>query len=127
MSVVIRMTRFGRHKKPFYRIVVADRDMPRDGRFLEQVGIVDPLAKETMVKINEERIKYWIGVGAKPSDTVAQIIEKQIPGYWSGLEEKRLAKIRSTRAARKARTGKHTKKEGKKARGKQAKPAAEAK
>lgn len=84
MSVVSRMTRFGRLKTILYR-----RSRSRYASrwpLLEQVGIVDPLAKETMVKINEERIKYWIGVGAKPSDTVAQIIQ-QIPGYWSGLEE----------------------------------------
>ena len=123
MSVVIRLSRFGRHKRPYYRIVVADRDMPRDGRFLEQVGLLDPLAKEAAVKLVEDRVKHWISAGAKPSDTVAQIIEKQIPGYFSGLEEKRLAKIRSNRAARKTRQGKKTKKEGKKARGKKAAPA----
>ena len=127
MSVVIRLTRKGRHKKPFYRIVVADKEMPRDGRFLEQVGTINTLASEPIVKLLEDRVKYWVGVGAKPSDTVSQIIDKQIPGYLSEIEEKRLAKIRSRRAARKARAGKHVRKEGKKTRGKQAKPAAEAK
>ncbi|MCC6933096.1 MAG: 30S ribosomal protein S16 [Deltaproteobacteria bacterium] len=127
MSVVIRLARFGRHKKPFYRIIVADKDMPRNGRFLEQVGTINTLTNENTIKLDEERVKYWVGVGAQPSDTVSQIIDKQIPGYLGALEEKRLAKIRSKRAARKARSGKHTKKEGKKERGKKAAPTAEKK
>lgn len=127
MSVVIRLTRKGRHKKPFYRIVVADKDMPRDGRFLEQVGIINTLGSESIIKLSEDRVKHWIGLGAKPSDTVSQIIDKQIPGYLSEIEEKRLAKIRSRRAARKARVGKRIRKESKKIRGKQAKPAEAAK
>ena len=127
MSVVIRLTRKGRHKKPFYRIVVADKDMPRDGRFLEQVGSINTLGSEPVVKLLEDRVKYWIGVGAKPSDTVSQIIDKQIPGYLTEIENNRLTKIRSQRAARKARAGKRIRKENKKIRGKQAKPAAEAK
>ena len=96
--------------------------MPRNGRFLEQVGTIDTLVSTPVVKLNEERVKYWVGVGAQPSDTVSQIIEKQIPGYLSGLEEKRLAKIRSKRAARKARAAKAApqkgNKEEKKSRGK---------
>ena len=102
MSVVIRLTRQGRHKRPFYRIVVADKDMPRDGRFLELIGYIDNLKAEHEIKLNEDRVKYWIGTGAKPSDTVASIIDKKIPGYLSGIEEGRLAKIRSKRAKRKA-------------------------
>ena len=127
MSVVIRLTRKGRHKKPFYRIVVADKDMPRDGRFLEQVGSINTLSSEPVVKLLEDRVKYWIGVGAKPSDTVSQIIDKQIPGYLTEIENNRLTKIRSQRAARKARAGKRIRKENKKIRGKQAKPATEPK
>ena len=106
MSVVIRLTRQGRHKRPFYRIVVADKDMPRDGRFLELIGYIDNLKPEHEIKLNEDRVKHWVGVGAKPSDTVASIIDKKIPGYLSGIEEARTAKIRSKRAARKARTKK---------------------
>lgn len=127
MSVVIRLTRKGRHKRPYYRIVVADKDMPRDGRFLEQVGSINTLASESEVKLLEDRVKYWVDLGAKPSDTVSQIIDKKIPGYLAEIEEKRLAKIRSRRAARKARSGKRVRKEGKKVRGKQAKPATETK
>jgi len=103
VSVVIRLTRQGRHKKPFYRIVVADKDMPRDGRFLELIGYIDNLKAEHEIKLNEDRVKYWVGVGAIPSDTVASIIEKKIPGYLSNIEKDRLAKVRSKRAARKAK------------------------
>ena len=103
MSVVIRLTRQGRHKKPFYRIVVADKDMPRDGRFLELVGFINNIKEENEIRLNEDRVKYWIGIGAKPSDTVATIIEGKIPGYLAAIETKRIAKVRSKRAARKAR------------------------
>ena len=72
--VIIRLTRKGRKKKPFYRIVVADSRMPRDGRFLENVGTYDPLKKE--IKMDLERIEHWEKVGAQLSDTVAKIRKK---------------------------------------------------
>jgi len=103
MAVVIRMARHGRKKQPYYRVVVADKEKPRDGRHLEQVGRVNPLTDPRTVDLKEERIKYWVGVGAKPSDTVSQIIEKQYPGYLSEIEKTRQEKIRSKRAKRKAR------------------------
>ena len=74
--VVIRLTRKGRKKVPFYRIVVADSRMPRDGRFLENLGTYDPIKKE--VKMNLERIDYWVKVGAKMSDTVARLHKKEV-------------------------------------------------
>jgi len=74
--VVIRLTRKGRKKNPFYRIVAADSRMPRDGRFLENLGTYDPLKKE--VKMNLERIDHWIKVGAKMSDTVAKLHGKEV-------------------------------------------------
>lgn len=103
MAVTIRLARHGRHKLPFYRIVAADADMPRDGRFLELVGTYNPLTNPPAISLKEDRVKYWIGVGAKTSDTVSQIIEKHIPGYLSDLEKSRLERVRSRRAARKAR------------------------
>jgi small subunit ribosomal protein S16 len=104
MSVTIRMARHGRKKRPFYRVVVADKDMPRDGRFLELVGTVNPLTDPHTIALKEDRIKYWLGVGARPSDTVSRIIEKEIPGHLSELENKRLEKIRSRRAKRKQKS-----------------------
>lgn len=106
MAVTIRLARFGRKKKPFYRVVVTDKENPRDGRFIERVGTVNPLTDPATVDLKEDRIKHWIGVGAQTSDTVAQIVEKQIPGFLSGLEKGRKDKIRSKRAARKARASK---------------------
>jgi len=77
MSLKIRMARGGAKKRPFYRIVVADSRSPRDGRYIEKVGSYNPmLAKDAADRVTlvEERIKYWIGVGAKPSDRVTRFL-----------------------------------------------------
>lgn len=124
MAVVIRMARHGRHKKPFYRVVVTDKENPRDGRFLELIGTVNPLTDPATINIKEDRAKYWIEQGALPSDTMADILEKVIPGYFSSIEEKRKERIRSKRAQRKARAGARVRPKKTKQRGK--KPAAEA-
>ena len=75
MAVRIRLTRRGSKKHPFYRIVAADSQMPRDGRFLEIVGTYDPFVKsqEEGVHLKDERVAYWLGVGALPSDTVKSL------------------------------------------------------
>jgi small subunit ribosomal protein S16 len=70
------MSRHGAKKKPFYRIVVSDRRFPRDGRYIEQVGTYDPRAKTGGVKLNSEKIDAWIKKGAKPSQTVSELIKK---------------------------------------------------
>ena len=72
--VIIRLTRKGRKKLPFYRIVAADSRMPRDGRFLENLGTYDPIRKE--IKMDLEKIEKWEKVGAQLTDTVAKIREK---------------------------------------------------
>jgi small subunit ribosomal protein S16 len=77
MSVAIRMSRHGAKKKPFYRIVVSDQRYPRDGRYIEQVGTYDPRAKTGGVKLNRDKIDAWIKKGAKPSQTVSQLIKKE--------------------------------------------------
>jgi small subunit ribosomal protein S16 len=77
MSVTIRMSRHGAKKKPFYRIVVSDQRFPRDGRYIEQVGTYDPNAKSGGVKLNREKIESWIKNGAKPTETVSQLIRKE--------------------------------------------------
>ena len=76
MSVKIRMARHGTKKKPFYRIVVADSEAPRNGAFLEIVGTFDPRAKSNQVVLKSDRILHWISKGAKPSTTVGQLIKK---------------------------------------------------
>lgn len=77
MSVSIRMSRHGAKKKPFYRIVVSDQRFARDGRYIEQVGTYDPRAKTGGVKMDSDKIAAWIKKGAKPSQTVSELIKKQ--------------------------------------------------
>ena len=77
MALKIRLSRGGAKKRPFYRIVIADSRSPRDGRFIERVGVYNPmLAKDSpeRLKINEERIKHWLSHGATPSDRVAKFL-----------------------------------------------------
>ena len=77
MAVKIRLARHGGKKKPFYRIVVADSEHPRDGRFLENVGTYDPLHDPAKVFLKSERIKYWIDQGATPTNTVKSLLKKE--------------------------------------------------
>jgi small subunit ribosomal protein S16 len=77
MGVRIRLARHGAKKKPFYRIVVADSENPRDGRFLEKVGTYDPLKDPVEVSLNPDRVKYWMEKGAIPSDTVRSLLKKE--------------------------------------------------
>ncbi len=76
MAVTIRLTRMGRHKRPFYRIVVADSQSPRDGKFIEILGSYDPLETGMAVKFNEERALSWIKKGAGVSATVKTIFSR---------------------------------------------------
>ncbi len=76
MSVKIRMRRMGSKRKPFYRIVVADSRMPRDGRFIEEVGYYNPLTNPDEVKLEEHKIFEWLEKGAQPSDTVRSLLSK---------------------------------------------------
>ena len=76
MSVKIRLKRMGMKKKPFYRVVVADHNSPRDGRFIEEIGYYDPMQSPAEVKVDGERAKYWLGVGAQPTDTVRILLKK---------------------------------------------------
>jgi small subunit ribosomal protein S16 len=78
MATKIRLARFGSKKKPFYRIVVADNDSPRDGRFIEQIGTYDPLIEKEDQKVNvkEDRVKYWLAQGALPTNTIRTFFKK---------------------------------------------------
>jgi ribosomal protein S16 len=73
----IRLARIGKKKKPFYRVVVIEKSRPRNGRTLEVVGTYDPLQKPALVKLDAERVKYWLGCGAQPSDTVRSFFKGQ--------------------------------------------------
>jgi small subunit ribosomal protein S16 len=78
MAIAIRLSRGGAKKRPYYRIVVSDVRSPRDGKYLEQIGTYNPvLAKDNAerVKLNEDRARYWLGVGAQPTDRVARFLD----------------------------------------------------
>ena len=78
MAMKIRLARGGSKKRPFYRIVAADSRMPRDGRYVEKLGTYNPLLakdSEDRVKMNLERIQYWLGEGAQVSDRVSRMLE----------------------------------------------------
>ncbi len=74
--VRIRLRRMGAKKKPFYRIVVAHKESPRDGRFIEVLGIYDPRTQPETVEVKRDRVTYWLSVGAQPSDSVARMLRK---------------------------------------------------
>ena len=74
--VKIRLRRMGAKKAPYYRIIVADSRSPRDGRFIEELGIYDPMADGEKIKVDLERAKYWISNGAQPTDTVRGLLKK---------------------------------------------------
>ena len=74
--VKIRLRRMGAKKAPYYRVVVADSHSPRDGRFIEELGTYDPMADSDKIKVDMERVKYWISNGAQPTDTVRGLIKK---------------------------------------------------
>jgi small subunit ribosomal protein S16 len=76
MAVVIRMMRAGAKKRPFYRVVVADSRRQRDGRFVEILGYYDPMAKPYAFKIDEDKVKGWIELGAQPSTQAASLLRK---------------------------------------------------
>ena len=78
MAMKIRLARGGSKKRPFYAIVAADSRMPRDGRFIEKLGTYNPMLpkdSEERVKMNIERVKYWLGEGAQPTDRVSRMLE----------------------------------------------------
>lgn len=75
-TVRIRLSRKGKHKRPFYRIVVADGRFPRDGRFLEVVGTYDPLAKDQGIQLDTEKVQTWLKKGAQLTDTVKDLIRR---------------------------------------------------
>jgi small subunit ribosomal protein S16 len=74
---MIRLARFGKKKMPSYRVVVTEKGRPRNGRFVEVVGTYNPLTKPAELRLDADRIKYWLGVGAQPSDTVRSFLRNQ--------------------------------------------------
>lgn len=93
MAMKIRLARGGSKKRPHYAIVASDSRMPRDGRFLEKLGTYNPLLakdSEDRIKMNVERVQYWLGQGAQPTDRVARFLESA--GVLAKTERKNLKK-----------------------------------
>lgn len=85
--VRIRLRRVGAKKQPSYRIVVADKDAPRDGRFIENIGFFNPRTEPETVELDSDRALYWLSVGAQPSDAVARLLKSK--GVYAALEASR--------------------------------------
>lgn len=112
MAVVIRMRRTGRRNRPCYRINVADSRSPRDGRFLETLGLYDPIEKdlEKQITLDVERAKHWLSVGALPSDTVSSIFKRN--GVYEGQAPTSTRKRRGRGTVTKTRAAKLAAKAG---------------
>lgn len=76
MAVKIRLRRMGAKKAPYYRVVVADSRFPRDGRFIEEIGVYDPTKNPAVFSVDAEKTKKWIATGAQPTDTVKVLLKK---------------------------------------------------
>jgi small subunit ribosomal protein S16 len=106
VAVHIRLTRLGSNKRPHYRIVAADKQYKRDGRFLEILGTYNPKRDPIAVTMKEDRLKYWVEQGALVSDTVASLVKKALPNFLEARAANKLAKVQKARKARKARLAK---------------------
>lgn len=101
--VVIRLSRGGSHKKPFYQIVAADRRSACQGKYLERLGFFNPIAKgeAQRLSLDQERVNYWLGVGAKPSERVASLLKEAAkPELTQAKKEKKIAKSRAKAQAK---------------------------
>ena len=99
MAVKIRLARHGAKKRPYYRVVVADGRMPRDGRYIELVGRYNPLSNPKVIDINLEKVDEWIAKGAQPTNTVAHLIEVAKSGQPAVEKKAKLSKKAAAAAA----------------------------
>jgi small subunit ribosomal protein S16 len=111
MAVKIRLSRGGAKKRPYYYVVVAHGTSPRDGRYIEQIGTFDPMLKKDnpdRIKLNDERVKHWLGVGAQPTDRVLRLLDikglakRTQPNNPDKAKPKKKAQERTAAAAEKA-------------------------
>ena len=77
--LMIRLSWIGKKKRPFYRVIVTEKTRPRNGRFVEIVGTYDPLQKPAAITLDHDRVNYWLGKGAQPSDTVRSFLRNRKP------------------------------------------------
>jgi len=106
VAVVIRLSRRGAPKRPFYRIIVSPKGTKRDSKFIEVVGTYNPMTNPPTVELKAERVQHWVGVGAKPTEVVSTIIKKNIPNFLEPRLENQRKKIQAARKKRKARAAK---------------------
>lgn len=101
MSVRLRLQRRGSKKSPFYRVVAADRRAPRDGRYIEQLGVFHPLVEtDKVLNLDLDRVDYWLSTGAKPSDRVASLIRYARSGEVQTIKEYEAAQSEANRLQR---------------------------
>ena len=103
MAVTLRLARHGTRSRPFYRVVAIEKAGKRDGRFIELVGTYDPKTNPSTIVLKEDKVRKWVGLGAKPSRLVRGIIIKSFPGLVEGREKHALAKLQAARKSRKLR------------------------
>lgn len=108
MTVRLRLQRFGSKKRPFYRIVAASSANKRDGKFLEIIGLYHPISpEENQIRLNEDRIRHWLNMGAQPSETVKNVLQKQ--GIWKEfMAEKTKRKAEKRKRKNQARKSQKT-------------------
>jgi len=103
VAVSLRLSRYGKTKKAYYRIIATEKQNKRDGNFIEIVGTFNPMIEPPVITLKEDRIKYWISVGAQVQGATRDIIRKKIPGLIENREEHQLAKVKIARKKRKER------------------------
>lgn len=99
MQVKLRLQRFGNKKRPYYRIVASNSGQKRDGKFLEILGIYHPVSKGEQVRLEEEKIRKWLNLGAQPSETVKSLLSQQ--GIWADFAQAQEARRRKRAMSRK--------------------------
>ena len=106
MAVVLRLSIHGKKGQPFYRVVAAEKENKRDGRYLEIIGTHNSMTNPPTTTLKEDLVKKWIAVGARPTQHVSDLIRKQCPGLLEGIIEHRTKKTQERRKARKQRNAK---------------------
>lgn len=109
MAVTLRLARHGQKNRPYYRVVASQKGSKRDGRFIETVGVYNPLVNPPLISLKEDKVRHWIDMGAKPTKLVSSLISKSFPGLVEDKEKHRLEKIRAARRKRKERAKKAAK------------------
>ncbi|MBK7228368.1 MAG: 30S ribosomal protein S16 [Ignavibacteriales bacterium] len=122
MAVKLRLRRMGKKKQPIYKVVAADARSPRDGKFLEAVGIYNPLTKPHTIDLKEDRVNYWLDNGAQPTDTVKSLLSQKGINLKRDIAKRKLsdekaeALLKSWQAAKEAAAQEKTVKKKKKSR-----------